>query len=109
MYYSGKKEKRHTVKTRLWLTIAGLSFIKQIIIKRNQKDPYEIIRQFINGSMDYQYDEISQIENDLLVSIGGFTESESTNYYYWKGNSDILKGVELLLEYFDKVLKVNSL
>jgi|SRR4051812_5876660 hypothetical protein len=75
----------------------------------HQKELFEIISQFIDGGMGYQYDEKSKIENELLVSIGGLNESVRVEYYYWKEKEDIPKGVEILLEYFDKVLKVNSL
>jgi hypothetical protein len=69
--------------------------------QEQQKELYEIISRFIDGSMDYD-NRISEIEHTLMVSIGGFNEDIELKYYHWKEGESIPKGVEWLIEYMKK-------
>ncbi|HSF51968.1 MAG TPA: hypothetical protein VLA74_14505, partial [Nitrososphaeraceae archaeon] len=68
---------------------------------------YQIISRFINGFDAYHYNDFNSADTDytLLVSIHSddpMFPNQGQQYYNWQDAKHIPKGVEFLLEFFNK-------
>lgn len=69
--------------------------------KEQQEKIQNLVKVFIAGSSEYNDSGNEEKDHSLLVwcNEGG----RQINYYYWKNDEPIPKGVELLLEFLDKL------
>ena len=73
------------------------------ISPEQQEEIQSIVNRFIAGSTRYSDNGNEEIDHSLLVSSD--TGGRRVNYYYWRNDVGIPKGVEQLLQYLDKSSK----
>lgn len=89
-------------KSKIKFVNNGKRKVKKIS-SNQQNEIQNIVNRFIAGSSSYEDNGNEDIDHSLLVSCD--TGLRPVNYYYWRNDEVIPKGVEELLKFVKKLSK----